>query len=154
VTTNNHAKLVCIIDSDIAIDYLRLNDYAVKLFEEWAQNGPLAISSLTHYEVYRGMRGGEEESTDNFLDSLVTIDVTIEIARNAGKLMNGLRTKGITIDTTDAVIAATAIKLNIPLITNNVSHYPFAGLKLLRGKDWRGGFLVRERRHRYSARKS
>jgi len=53
----------CLIDTDIAIDYLRRRDYAQKLLDYWAGEGLLAISTLTHLEIYQGMKTSEEGAT-------------------------------------------------------------------------------------------
>ena len=123
----------CIIDTDIAIDFLRRRDYARNLLEQWAGEGLLAISTLTHLEIYQGMKPGEEGATNSFLDGLISVVVDIPIARRAGTMMGELRLKGITIGMADAIIAATALQLGAPLLTNDVEHYPFPDLKVIRG---------------------
>jgi predicted nucleic acid-binding protein len=123
----------CILDTDIVIDFLRRREYARKILNHWADEGLLAISSLTHLEIYQGMKTGEEKATNSFLDGLITIDVDISIARQAGALLRNLRSKGITIGITDAIIAATALQFGVSLITNNIEHYPFSSLKVIRG---------------------
>lgn len=123
----------CLIDTDIAIDFLRRRDYARELLDYWAREGLLAISTLTHLEIYQGMRSGEEQATNAFLDGLVSFDVDIPVARRAGLMLKELRAGGVTIGMADAVIAATALQLGTPLLTNNVEHYPFNGLKVIRG---------------------
>ncbi len=123
----------CLVDTDVTIDFLRQRDYARQLLESWAGEGLLAISSLTHLEIYQGMKSGEEGATNAFLDGLISIAVDIPIARRAGKMLGEFRSKGITLGIADAIIAATALQLNAPLLTNNVEHYPFAGLKVVRG---------------------
>jgi predicted nucleic acid-binding protein len=50
-------------------------------------------------------------------------------------LLAKLRFKGITIGIADAIIAATALELGVPLLTNNVNHYPFPDLKAIRGLE-------------------
>ena len=50
----------CLVDTDVAIDFLRRREYAQKLLENWAEEGLLAISTLTHLEIYQGMETGEE----------------------------------------------------------------------------------------------
>jgi predicted nucleic acid-binding protein len=125
--------VACIVDTDIAIDFLRERDYARKLLQWWAGEGLLAISTLTHLEIYQGMKAGEEEATNAFLDGLVSVAVDVPIARRAGTILGKLRSKGVTVGIADAIIGATALQLNAPLLTNNAEHYPFAGLKLLRG---------------------
>ena len=41
----------CLVDTDIAIDFLRRREYALNLLESWAGEGLLAISTLTHLEI-------------------------------------------------------------------------------------------------------
>jgi len=125
----------CVVDTDIAIDFLRQRDYAGELLERWAGEGLLAISTITHLEIYQGMKAGEDRATNAFLDGLLSILVDVPIARRAGRLLGNLRSKGKTIGIADAIIAATTLELGVPLLTNNVEHYPFSGLKAIRG--WR-----------------
>ena len=125
----------CLMDTDIAIDFLRRRDYAQKLLESWAGEGLLAISTLTHLEIYQGMKTGEEKATNSFLDGLVSVAVDIPIARRAGTMLGELRSKGKTIGIADAIIAATALQFGAPLLTNNIEHYPFSNLKVIRGLE-------------------
>ena len=125
----------CLVDTDIAIDFLRQRDYARKLLERWANEGLLAISTITHLEIYQGMKAGEEVATNAFLDGLISVAVDVPIARRAGKMLRELRSRGVTVGIADAVIAATALELNAPLLTNNVGHYPFADLRVIRGLE-------------------
>jgi predicted nucleic acid-binding protein len=128
-----YAGVVCLVDTDIIIDYLRRRAYAATLLTRWAEDGLLCVSSLTHFEVYHGMKPAEEPATNAFLDGLVSVAVDVPIARRAGDMLNKLRSKGVTVGMADSIIAATAIILAVPLLTNNVAHYPFAGLELVRG---------------------
>lgn len=125
----------CILDTDIAIDFLRKRDYARELFNRWASEGLLAVSTLTHLEIYQGMKAGEEGATNAFLDGLISVVVDIPIARRAGSILGEIRSKGMTIGIADAIIAATALQLGTPLLTNNVEHYPFPNLKVIRGLE-------------------
>jgi predicted nucleic acid-binding protein len=125
--------LACLLDTDIVIDFLRKRDYAGKLLANWAGKGLLAISALTQLEIYQGIKTGEENATNLFLDGLITIAVDVPIARRAGRLLGALRSKGVTIGIGDAIIAATALQVELPLLTNNVEHYPFANLKVVQG---------------------
>ena len=124
----------CLLDSDIAIDFLRRHGYARKVLERWAGEGLIAVSALTHLEIFQGMKAVEEGATSAFLDGMVSIVVDIAIARRAGRLLAENRAKGVTVGMADALIAATALQLNVPLLTNNVEHYPFAGLTVVRGR--------------------
>lgn len=125
--------VACIVDTDIAIDFLRERDYARKLLQHWVGEGLLAISTLTHLEIYQGMKAGEEDATNAFLDGLVSVAVDIPIARRAGTMLGELRSKGVTVGIADAIIAATALHFGAPLLTNNIEHYPFPELKVIGG---------------------
>ncbi len=125
----------CLVDTDIAIDFLRRREYALKLLESWAGEGLLAISTLTHLEIYQGMKAGEEKATNAFLDGLVSVAVDVPIARRAGTMLGELRSKGMTIGIADAIIAAAALQFDAPLLTNKIEHYPFPNLKVIRGLE-------------------
>jgi predicted nucleic acid-binding protein len=123
----------CLVDTDILIDFLRKRIYAKKLLESWAESGLLAISALSHLEIYQGIKTGEEKATSAFLNGLTSVAVDITIAQHAGTMLAQLRSKGITIGVVDAVIAATALQCKVPLLTNNIDHYPFTSLEVIRG---------------------
>jgi len=123
----------CLLDTDIVIDFLRRREYARRLLENWAGEGLLAISTLTHLEIYQGMKGDEEETTNAFLDGLTSVAVDVPIARWAGRMLVELRSKGMTVSIADSIIAATALQLGTPLLTNNIEHYPFPDLKVIKG---------------------
>lgn len=125
----------CVLDTDIAIDYLRRRDYAQHLLKSWAGKGLLAISTITHLEIYQGMKTGEERATNAFLVGLISVVVDRTIAQRAGSMLGELRAKGMTIGIADAIIAATSLHCGAPLLTNNVEHYPFPGLKVIRGLE-------------------
>ncbi len=108
-------------------------DAARKFLETWVAKGLLAVSTLTHLEVYQRIRPGEEPATSAFLDGLQSIPMDVRIARHAGQLLGKIRSRGMTVGITDAIIAATTIQLEVPLLTNNIEHYPFAGLNVVRG---------------------
>lgn len=130
---SSEMSISCLIDTDIVIDYLRRREYAKELLERFYREGMLAISVVTHLEVYQGMKPGEEERTNTFLDGFSSVPVNVFLARKAGKLLSELRARGITIGMADAIIGATALSLNVPLLTNNAEHYPFSGLQLIKG---------------------
>lgn len=130
--------ITCLLDTDIVIDYLRGHQYAKTLLDHFTRftGGLAAISVITHLEVYMGMRPQEEAATQAFLDGLVSIEVDITVARRAGKLLKQLRSRGITVGLADGIIAATAEALGVPLLTNNVDHYPLPQLQVIRGIDY------------------
>lgn len=127
------APVRCVVDSDIVIDYIRGLAYARELLDRWGRDGLVALSAVTHLEVYRGMKPGEEEVTSRVLGQLVAVSLDAPLAQMAGLLISEQRSKGFTLTIPDAVIAVTALTLEVPLLTNNVRHYPFPGLNVVKG---------------------
>ncbi len=133
MASNPSWRIACLVDTNIIIDCLRGRSYALTLLERWAQLGLPAISAVTYLEVYQGMRAHEENSTRAFLDGLAAIVVDSSIAQQVGKMIGEFRSRGVTIDAPDAIIAATALQIGAPVLTNNVEHYPFQGLSVIHG---------------------
>lgn len=126
----------CLLDTDVCIDFLREREYANTLLHKWLTKGLLSVSAVTHLEIYAGMRKGEESATREFLDLLVTITLDETIAGSAGSIIRRLKSMGLTISPLDSIIAASALFINVPLITNNISDYPvpeISGLVVVKG---------------------
>ncbi len=143
------ATVSCVLGTDVAIDYLRLQTYAIDLLGDWAAGGWISVSSLTHFEVYQGIRPGEESNTTVFLEGLLCVPVDAHVAAEAGKISRQLQSYGATIGVADVIIAATALELGVPLITNNAKYFSIPGLTIVHGRT--GTYHVRERRRRYAA---
>ena len=115
-----------LIDTDIAIDYLRGRGPAIELIAPlWAENGAY-LSILSVYELYAGMRNKEEADTENFINACIIEPVTLEAARTAGELHRKFRATGLTLTSIDCLIAATAALGGHELATRNRNHYPEA----------------------------
>jgi hypothetical protein len=113
-----------LVDTDIAIDYLRGYQYAKKLVEPLWESNSAYLSVLSVYELWAGMRENEKENTLNFIKVCKIENITPEIAFKAGDLFKQYRTKGITLTSIDCLIAATALVKNFKIATRNVKHYP------------------------------
>jgi predicted nucleic acid-binding protein len=59
-----------------------------------------------------------------------TIDVTAKIADYAGEQWNRYRAQGVTLSTTDTLIASTAILNDFCLVTRNVKDFPMSELTI------------------------
>ena len=113
-----------IIDTDIAIDYLRgKQDARDLIFSLWDINMAY-LSILSAYELYAGMKEDEEEDTENFINACNIEPVTIEITKKAGELYRKYRRQGITLTSLNCLINATAIVGRHKIATKNREHYP------------------------------
>lgn len=119
-----------LIDTDVAIDFLRGVAYAQPLLAGLWGNGYAVISVLTVYELTAGMRDTEKAVTLNFIDACAVEVVSSEIAFKGGELYRKYRTKGITLTSLDCLIAATALVKGYKVATRNVKHYPEKGILL------------------------
>ncbi len=133
-TADRRRRIVCLLDSSAVIDFLRDRKYVSELLLTWRQRGLLAISVLTECEVYQGLRREDEAITEAFLEGMTMIPVSRRIARRAGLWLNERRREGRPVAIIDSLIAATALTLDVPLISNDIGHYQFPGLKVIPGR--------------------
>ncbi len=113
-----------LIDTDIAIDFLRGAAYAQPLLGALWNDGQAIISVLTVYELTAGMRDAEKVATHNFIEACGVEPVTPEIAITGGELYRKHRAKGVTLTSLDCLIAATASVKGYKVATRNLKHYP------------------------------
>jgi len=66
-----------LIDTDIAIDYLRGSEEAARLLEQLWNNNTAHLSILSVYELYAGMRATEKEATEDFINACNIEPVTM-----------------------------------------------------------------------------
>ncbi len=119
-----------LIDTDIAIDYLRGDLAARPLVNRLWQEGQAMMSVLSVYELTAGMHDKEITPTRNFIDACTLIEVTQEISLKGGELYRKYPAKGITLAPIDCLIAATALVKGCKVATRNVKHYPEKGIIL------------------------
>jgi predicted nucleic acid-binding protein len=125
----------CLLDSGILIRHLRDHKGYPQLVRRITDNAVGYISSFTRLEIVRGMHAHEQQKTFDLIDSFITIPMTGEIADLAGELIRSWRTRGIILGDADAVIAASALRHNIPLVTTNARHFPMPDLIVLQADE-------------------
>jgi predicted nucleic acid-binding protein len=113
-----------IVDTDIAIDYLRGFQYAKELMLFLWNTDNAYLSILSVYELYAGMKDNETLDTENFIKACIIEPLTIDVTRKAGSLYKKYRTQGLTLTSIDCLINATAIIRGHKIATKNINHYP------------------------------
>jgi predicted nucleic acid-binding protein len=108
----------------VLIWYLRGNKNAKDLVDK---NIPFAISAITYMELIQGMRDKQELSLfkkymERWSVEIIPVDKSI-----CAKAMYFVETYFLShsLELTDAMIAATALEKQEPLITGNEKHYRF-----------------------------
>lgn len=111
------ATTEAVIDSDLFIDHFRVGK-PFGITRGW-------YSSVTRAELYSGKRV-DEEKLELVLGLFDEVEVTKEIATHAGRIR---RLHNVALP--DALIAATALSLGVPVATRNRKHFEsIRGLKL------------------------
>ena len=120
-----------IIDTDVLIDAGRGLSEAVAWLEQVAQRSVPAVSTITQMELMIGCRNKTEvRAVERFVSRFQILKLNERISDIAVDLLRHYRlSHGLLI--ADALVAATALHLNVPLVTRNQRHYRFiAGLQL------------------------
>ena len=126
-----------LVDTDILSYYFKAEERVVKSVEDYLrQFDQLNISIITYYEVFGGLtyRGSSRqlENFELFRFNNNIIHISEESAEISGRIFADLRKRGITIGTSDLLIAGVAIQNELVLSTNNEKHYEhISGLKLV-----------------------
>lgn len=127
-----------LIDTDIIIYSLKGHEGIKKWMIE-NQNLPKAISVITYGELVYGAKKSQHPEKNGATVTRISelfpvIDVNRGIIELFGQLKAGLEVSGNRIDDMDLIIAATALYLNLELVTNNKNH--FSRIKDLVLTDW------------------
>src|SRR4030043_1140464 len=119
-----------LLDSDIIIWHLRGRKEITEMLKDLQRSGLPACSAISVLEVQLGVKTKDEEGkTNRFLESLKVFDLNLNIAKIAAQLIREHKTKGVTMDIPDAIIASTCILYDVTLVTYNRKHYPISELK-------------------------
>ena len=97
------------------------------------------ISIITLYEIIGGLKYKNAEKQLNEFEQFALNNTIIHISENSAKISGSiyamLRQDGITIGTSDILIAGIAIENDLTLITNNLKHYePIKNLSI---ENWK-----------------
>ena len=116
-----------LVDTDWAINYLNRVERVVMRIDELSPDG-LGISMITLAELYEGVfysRNSEDDARElrSFLDIVNIVELDDEICRIFAMERGRLRAAGNIIGDLDTLIAATAIRHDLTLLTNNRRHF-------------------------------
>lgn len=127
-----------LLDTDTCVYALRGNE-SVRDRLSVVDSERVAISAVTLAELRYGaacsaMPEANHQVVDDFASGIVVLGLDEEIARLFGELKAQLRMRGLLIDDFDLLIAATAHRYQLMLITHNLDH--FGRLPELQLEDW------------------
>lgn len=126
-----------LLDTDICSAHMRR---PAKLAHRFIQyTGQIAISTVTLAELYAGAYKHSQTTRlltliADVLQEVQVIDFDSACAEKFGEIRGTLLQQGISVPTTDLMIAAAALVHNLTLVTNNTAD--FQNIPGLRLDDW------------------
>ncbi len=116
------------LDTNICIYILKQQPASVLQALKRYKIGELAVSSIVHgelvYGAYKSTKSLENLSKiESLMDALEVLTIDEEVVHHYGKIRTLLEQKGQVIGSNDFWIAAHALALQVPLVTNNSKEF-------------------------------
>ncbi len=124
-----------VLDTDVAVDFLRKDDKTVEFLE---RENKVGITTISIAELSHGLnKGGKtRKNVKSFFDFLLGLDFlefNVLDGLLFGKLKNKLEENGRICSDFDIAIASICLTNNATLVTRNIKHYEhFEDLKILK----------------------
>ena len=121
-----------LIDSDVLIDILRGDQLALGLFHALLHEGPITVSVVSRMETIRGCLNRQmQQQAERLLKQLELVGLDAQISAKADQLVTQYYLSN-NMAVQDALIAATALVYDLPLLTKNQRDFRFIpGLSIL-----------------------
>lgn len=114
-----------VVDSDVLIDVLRKDPLATATVQALLEQGPVTISVVSRMETIRGCRNREaQQQAERLLKQMELIGLDAQIASEADRLVTHYFLSHH-LAVVDALIAATALVYELPLLTRNRRDFAF-----------------------------
>lgn len=120
-----------LLDTTILIDLFRGRREAVGFLENLSHEGPFYICPVTVAEVFSGARPEVLPMVEEFFGEMNFCPIEYGTAKRAGLYRRDFKKKGITLGTSDAMIAAVAVDYSLTLVTKNVRLFPMKELDII-----------------------
>ncbi len=128
-------SLSFLIDTDWVIDHFNGITHVTRRLKELQPRG-LGLSAVSAAELWEGVYFSRDpkrsqEALDLFLSGVDVLGLDEEICQRFGQLRGSMRKHGQTVGDFDLLIAATALRHGLTLLTNNRKHFEgIAGLEI------------------------
>lgn len=118
---------VVVVDTDV-VSFLFKRDTRVSLYRRHLLGNTLYISFMTVAELHRWALASnwgpaKVAKLDGYLQRFSIVLVDLTLCQKWAEAVDGADKAGLPIGVADAWIAATALTLGVPLVTNNAADY-------------------------------
>lgn len=116
-----------LVDTDWVIDHFNRVKAITRRLQELQTEG-LALSIISVAELWEGVHfsNNPERSQamlEDFLSGVVVLGIDEEVCRQFGQVRGSLRREGKVVGDFDLLIASSALRHNLTLLTNNRRHF-------------------------------
>jgi tRNA(fMet)-specific endonuclease VapC len=113
-----------IADTDVLIDFLAASEPAGARVRAELQNGSLATTVITRFELLSGARSARAmRAIGELMESMPTLELNSAAADRAAAVRRSLERKGSTIGMADSLIAGVVLTVSGVLLTRNRRHF-------------------------------
>ena len=120
------------LDTDSVIDYLAGQPDTTTLLRRLDSQGEtLCVCDVVIAEVYAGLLQRDWVRGQTFLAGMTFLPTSAAIAQQAGEWRLSFARRGISLATTDCLIAATAYGHHAMVVTGNAKDFPMQELRVL-----------------------
>lgn len=126
-----------LVDTSVIFEHLKAHNKDSTLLYRLSLKYSLCISSIISFELYCGAIDNTKKMKEirSLIGSFKIYDFTNFLSEISASIYLDLKSKGISIDTNDIFIAATALSNNLRLCTLNTKHFSeINNLKLINNK--------------------
>ena len=114
-----------LLDTTALIDFSKGREPAYSLVRRFIDNGDeVGVSPINVAEFYSGLAPTQWDVWDEFFEPLILWPISLGAARKAGRFRYDFAREGVSLSTTDTLVAAVALEHRAVIVTSNVKDYP------------------------------
>jgi len=98
---------MAVFDTNVIIDFLNGSEAASTIIKKYKESGA-AITSITCYELIKGIDGSQKDLLQTLFDNVKIYDTDLKAAWLAGETYKHLRSSGSLLSEADLLIVSTA----------------------------------------------
>ncbi len=116
------------LETDFLVNFLRGKEEAHEYIEKKEETHNLATTTINAFELYHGAYKSQKSEqnvnqTEELLNRLTILELSLKSAREAGKNLAELESQGDKIDFRDLLIGTIAKRNGYPIKTGNKKHF-------------------------------